>query len=34
VMFLCLGSAFWMVLVSLLTTPPRQEVIKRYFERD
>lgn len=31
VMFLCLGSVLFIVVVSLLTRPPRREVIDRYF---
>ena len=26
-----LGSAFWMILVSLMTKPPSRETIERYF---
>ena len=31
VMFLCLGSAFFMIVVSLITRPPRREIIDKYF---
>ena len=28
-----LGSAFWMILVSLITKPPSKETIERYFPK-
>lgn len=31
VMFMCLGSAFWMVVVSLVTRPPRPATLAKYF---
>jgi Na+/proline symporter len=32
VMFLCLGSVAFMVAFSLLTRPPRREIIDKYFD--
>jgi hypothetical protein len=31
VMFMCLGSAFWMILVSLLTPAPSRAVVAKFF---
>jgi SSS family solute:Na+ symporter len=31
VVFLCLGSAFWMSLISILTPPPSAATLKKYF---
>jgi hypothetical protein len=31
VMFMVLGSAFWMWLVSLLTPPPSRATLEKYF---
>ena len=28
---MCLGSALWMIIVSLLTPPPKRATIERYF---
>jgi hypothetical protein len=28
---MCLGSALWMIVVSLLTPPPKRATIERYF---
>jgi hypothetical protein len=28
---MCLGSAFWMIVVSRLTPPPNRATIERYF---
>ena len=31
VMFMCLGSAFWMALVSLLTPAPTRATLEKFF---
>ena len=31
VMFMCLGSALWVVVVSLLTRPPSRSTIDKFF---
>jgi hypothetical protein len=31
VMFMCLGSAFWMILVSLVTKAPSRATIEKFF---
>ena len=33
VMFMCIGSAFWMAIVSLLTPPPSAATIQKFFPR-
>jgi hypothetical protein len=32
VMFLCLGTVVFMVAFSLMTRPPRREIIDKYFD--
>ena len=34
VMFMCLGSAFWMALVSLLTPPPSRATLEKFFPKN